>query len=482
MRFQFKTQPYRHQAKEFDEHKNDPARALLWQMRTGKTKVMIDTAAYQFCQGAVTGVIVLAPNGVHNNWIKRELPVHCSVPYKFHVYRAASVKTKWHQAGVNVVCNKAEGHLSFLALNSESIRTESAQKVIKQFLRAHKGKVFLIVDESHDFRTPGSRRTRVARSLAKHCAFRRILSGTAVSNTPLAAWSQFEILEPGALGFRTFGDFKAHHAIYRMARTKGGRQFEQLVDYANLDELKDKIGQWSSVVLREDCDDMPDLSETITPFTMGDKQRKIYDRLVKDYILEDAGYDGGARLLKLQQITRGWYKDEFGDVVNVVSDEHNPALQALERDVSSTDNKIIIWCQFREDIAKVSALMKRMGIDAVEYHGGIKPADREKAIDNFMRFKKFRVFIGQPQAGGVGLNLSAASTIIWYSHTQDLIIREQASERATKVGGRVIDIIDYECDDSVDGLVLTSHRNKRNVADDVAGLGLKYTLEMEAFI
>ena len=342
--------------------------------------------------------------------------------------------------------------------------------------------MFLIVDESHDYRTPGSRRTKVARSLAKHCVFRRILSGTSVSNTPLAAWSQFELLEPCALGHKTYGSFKAHHAVYRMARTKGGRQFEQLVDYANLDELKDKIGQWSSVVLREDCDDMPDLSETITPFTMADKQRKIYDKLVKDYILEDAGFDGGARMLKLQQISRGWYKDEFGEIVNVISDEHNPALLALERDVSSTDKKVIIWCQFREDISKVAALMKRMGVDAVEYHGGVKPADREKAIDDFMRFKKHRVFIGQPQAGGVGLNLSAAGTIIWYSHTQDLIIREQASERATQVGGAIIDVIDYECDDSVDGLVLTSHRNKRNVADDVAGLGLKYTLEMEAFI
>lgn len=482
MIFKFKTQPYRHQAKEFDEHKNDAARALLWQMRTGKTKVMIDTAAYQFCQGAITGVIVLAPNGVHNNWIKRELPVHCSVPYKFHVYRASAVKTKWHEAGVNVVCDKAQGNLSFLAMNSESIRTDNAQAIIKRFLKAHKGKVFLIVDESHDFRTPGSRRTKVARALAKRCAFRRILTGTSVSNTPLAAWSQFEILQPEALGYRTYGDFKARYAVYRMARTKGGRQFEQLDSYCNLDELTDRIGQWSSVVLREDCDDMPDLSETITPFSMADKQRKVYDKLVRDYILEDSGYDGGARLLKLQQLARGWFKDEFGEIVDVISDEHNPSLIALERDVMSTDNKVIIWCQFKEDISKVAKLMDRLGVGSVQYHGDVRNKDRESAIDNFMRFKKVRVFIGQPQAGGTGLNLSAAGTIIWYSHTQDLIIREQASERATQVGGRVIDVIDYECDDSVDGMILSSHRTKRSVADDVAGLGLKYTLEMEAFI
>lgn len=482
MQFRFKTKPYRHQAREFDEHKNDEARALLWQMRTGKTKVMIDTTAYQFCQGAVTGVLILAPNGVHTNWIKRELPTHCSVPYHAHVYQSTSVKTQWHKIGMNAVCRRAPMRLAILAMNSETIRTDNAKAAIKQFLSAHKGRVFLVVDESHDFRTPGSRRTRVGKSIAKHCRFRRILTGTPVSNTPLAAWSQYELLQPGALGCKTFGEFKARYAVYVQARTKGGRHFEQLQSYQNLEELKTKMSEWSSVVLRKDCDDMPDLNEVPNIFEMTKEQQRLYDRLTKDYMLEEAAFDGGARLTKLQQITRGWYKNEYDEVIEIVPDSRNPALMTLRRDLENHEGKVIIWCQFKEDIRRVAALVEDMGLTAVEYHGSVKRKDRESAIDNFMRFPKIKVFIGQPQAGGVGLNLSIANMIIWYSHTHNLITREQASERATKVGGMAIDVVDYECANSVDSFILTSHRTKRNVSDDVAGLGLKYILEAEALI
>ena len=130
---------------------------------------------------------------------------------------------------------------------------------------------------------------------------------------------------------------------------------------------------------------------------------------------------------------------------------------SLRRDLEDQEGKVIIWCQFKEDIRKVAALVEKIGYKYVEYHGDVKQKDRESAIDNFMRFKKVKVFIGQPQAGGVGLNLSIAQTIIWYSHTHNLITREQASERATKVGGISIDVVDYECHGSVDGFVLASH-------------------------
>lgn len=482
MKFRFKTQPRPAQAKEFEEHKNSKARALLWQMRSGKSKVMIDTFGYQFCKKQVTGVIIIAPNGVHDNWVKRELPRHCPVPYHAHVYRASSFKTAWHRTGVDAVCKTSPMRLKVLAINSEGIRTDNAKKTLKAFLKAHKGKVFVIFDESHDFRTPGSSRTRVARSLAKHCQFRRILTGTAVSNTPLAAFSQFELLEPGALGFKNYGQFKARYAVYVEARTKGGRRFDKLECYQNLDELQDKISKWSSVVLREDSG-VPPLNNFPRNFKMTAKQQTLYDRLTKEYMLEDAAFDGGARLTKLQQITRGWYYDEMGEPVEIIRDEDNPALQTLIREIQGSEGKSIIWCEHQHDIVIVTrALRKLNSRQVVEYHGKIKADERQAAIDSFNMYTHVTDFVGQPQAGGVGLDLSEASMIFWYSHTHNLIIREQASDRASQVGGPIIDVIDLECDNSVDGFILTSQRNKRSVSDELAGVGLKYVLEGEALI
>ena len=63
-----------HQQKEFDEHRDDRCRALLWSMRTGKSRAVIDKAEYQFSKGAIEGVIVLAPNGLHINYCINEIP------------------------------------------------------------------------------------------------------------------------------------------------------------------------------------------------------------------------------------------------------------------------------------------------------------------------------------------------------------------------------------------------------------------------
>jgi len=484
MKFKFKTQPRLPQATEFDTYKNSEARALLWQMRSGKSKVMIDTFSYQFCEKSITGVIVVAPNGVHDNWVKRELPKHCPIPYHAHIYRASSFKTNTHRTNLAAVCKASTSRMKVLAINSEGIRTPNARKSISKFIKAHKGKIFLVVDESHDFRTPGSSRTRTMRALAKHCKYRRILTGTAVSNTPLAAFSQFEILSPGALGSRTYGEFKSKYAIYTEARTKGGRRFDKLERYQNLEELKLAISEWSSVVLKKDSG-IPPLNGITRNFHMGAKQKALYERLTKEYMLEDAAFDGGARMTKLQQITRGWYYNEEGDVVEIVKDENNPALQTLIREVQGSDpgTKFIIWCEHRHDIAMVTRALRRLNNRSiVEYHGGVKPKERQIAIDSFNMYKSVTDFVGQPRAGGVGLDLSEADVIFWYSHTHDLIIREQASERASQVDGAVVDVIDLECVGAVDEYILTAQRNKRSVSDDLAGVGLKYLLEAEKYI
>jgi SNF2 family DNA or RNA helicase len=82
-------------------------------------------------------------------------------------------------------------------------------------------------------------------------------------------------------------------------------------------------------------------------------------------------------------------------------------------------------------------------------------------------------FIGQPAAGGEGLDLSAADTIHWYSHTFDLIERDQANERATQVGGRSIAILDYVVPGTVDEYILKTLTRKRSVSDELAGVGLR---------
>jgi len=480
--YPFRMPPMAHQWKEFIQYKDDDARALLWTMRTGKTKATLDLACYRWAKGDIQAVLVIAPNGVHCNWVRRQLPQHMwePVPYVAHAWQASEAHKPEHAASLERVLSCRGEALAVLAVNSESIIHDKPAKIIARFLRRHQGKCMLVVDESHDFRSPGSKRTKRARSLKRYCRVRRILTGTAVSNSPLAAYSQFELLDDHALGFENFADFEGHFAYYVQERTKGGRSYERLDHYRNLDDLQGRMARWASVVLREDVDDMPDLVMDERTVVLPEAQMKAYRTLLKEMILEleDGGeveaIDGGARLVKLQQMLGGFVVDVDGQVRELVSDDENPRLQAMLDEVRSSDGKAIVWCKYREDIRRVVRALAADGIRCVEYHGAVhSQAKRQQAIDDFNNDPSVRVFVGQPKAGGQGLDLSAAGLILWYSHTFDLIERDQANERATQIGGKTVTIKDFVTPGTVDEYILANLGEKRSVSESLAGRGLR---------
>lgn len=470
---------FKHQQTEWDRHRDDDARALLWQMRTGKTKATLDVACYRYAKGDIDGVLVLAPNGVHVNWVRRQLPIHMweTVKYQAHAWQSSEAHKPGHAASLERTLSYWGG-LAILAVNSESIIHDKPAAIIKRFLK--KRRIMLVVDESHDFRSPGSRRTKRVKALKNYCKIRRILTGTSTSNSPLAAYSQFNILEDGALGYTRFSDFEANFATFISKTTRGGQTYQSLEGYRNLDDLQEQIAKWASVVLREDVDDMPELVMDERTVVLPDRLMDAYRTLIKEMIveLEDGGeveaIDGGARLIKLQQMLGGWVIDSEGNVRDLVSDDENPRLQALIEEVTSADRKGIVWCKYREDIRRVLRALTAAGKKCVEYHGAVhSQSKRQQAIDDFNNDPSVDVFVGQPKAGGQGLDLSAADLILWYSHTFDLIERDQANERATQIGGRTVTLKDFITPGTVDEYIIANLNKKRSVSDSLTGRGLR---------
>jgi len=500
----FKTIPYRHQLLEFERSAEMPARALLWQMRTGKTKVIVDTACHLKQQRLIDTVIVVAPNGVHSNWTRRELPKHHwdtvqyqAMPWNSFVAGTSAdnlIKThgitkadyaQWqqdHEAWWDTTKDMlATDLLSWWSFNSESMTRDDVRRLLARIVRRRKS-IMIVFDEAHDFRTPGSKRTKMARALAHKCSYRRLLTGTTVTNSPLHAYSQFELLEQAALGYGTYGEFKDHFAEYTVERTRQGRSYPKLKEFKNLDELRDAIGKLSSVILREDCEDLPDVVKERRDIALTEEQRKLYQELHHKFTLEVGGKEisigeNAARFIKLQQVVSGFIKDEFGVVHDVPGG--NPRLEALVDEVTMCKGKVIIWCQFHHDLDAVAARMKEEGIKAVEYHGRVSSKKKDAAEDAFRDDPDVKVIIGQPQSGGQGLDMSAADMIVWYSHTMDAIVREQAMERATAMGGKNIRSVDLVAP-GIDGYFIETTEGKVDVADTVAGRGLKLALERVA--
>lgn len=492
----FRIPNWAHQQVEWDKHRNDPARALLWQMRTGKTKSVIDKACYLFEEAEIDAVLLVAQNGIHDNWVRKELPKHLwdGIDYRAHVWRSGArhgtiAERQAHDASLDRVLDDYYEGFPIFAVNTEALINPHAQIAIRKLYRRRK--VYLVIDESHDFRTPSSTRSRVARGLGKRSAYKTILSGTPVHNTPLAAYAQFDILHPGALGHETYTAFKNEYAEFTQQTIGNGRTFPKLSGYKNLEKLRDHIAYWSTIVLRSDCEDLPEIVRSRRVFSMNISSDRVYTELKRSYgahLTEaEAGIDTfidgenpGVRMMKMQQALSGFVITETYETVSLVSpDETNPRVQALlDELVEAPDEKAIVWAQFHADIAIVRKALTQLNIKFVEYHGLIPSAARPALIEQFQKDPDTKVFLGQPKSGGQGLDLSAASKIIWYSHTFDAIVRDQASERATKMGGESIGVVDIVGFDgggraTIDDLIINALDSKQNVSDYVAGPGLK---------
>jgi hypothetical protein len=490
----FRTDPYLHQLREFERSAELPARALLWQQRTGKTKLTIDTACHLARKGEVDAVVLLAPNGVHENWTRRELPKHhwSSVPRSSLAWRtsvagtAAGKETSWlsrearelwreeHAAWWAEAKEMLEApELAWFAFSSESMIRPDVRRLIARVVKHRR--VLVVADESDDFRTPGSKRTKMARAFFKRCAYRRILTASVITNSPLAAFSQYELLEPGALGFSTYADFKQHIAVYETLRTRAGRHYPKLKEYVNLDELRESMAAWSSVVLRDDCADLPDVVQEVRCVEPSDEQLRLYRELHRQFTVDLDGEEvsigeNTTRIGKLQQVLSGFLIDEYGDVHNVPG--VNPRLEALSDEVYLSAGKVIVWCQFREDIDRVAARLRADGHEIVEYHGRVSDEDKQRNLDRFQNVRLVKGIVGQPGAGGRGLDMSAASEIHNYSHTFNAIHRAHSVERATAIAGKNIRMVDYVAP-GPDEYIREQVDGKIAVADSVAGEGMR---------
>jgi len=456
--FSFKTKPYDHQRKAFYLSRDKEAFALLMEQGTGKTKVIIDNAAHLYGRDQISALVVIAPNGVHRNWLSKEIPAH--MPDWCHY------KSVFYYSGINakdtVKFNEvisAQDCLRIFAFNCESFVSKKAVEFMYKIIMSNK--VMLVVDESSRIKTPGAKRTKVITKFAKDVKYKRIMTGTPVTKGPEDVYSQFKFLDPFILGYDSYYSFRARYCVM------GGYENRQIVSYNNIDELTNSIEGHSFRVLKKDCLDLPDKIYQRHPVELSKKQRKLYDQLRKDFVTELEGEHLSApeaitRLLRMQQIICGWFPTEEG---GMEIDEKNTRLTALIDLLPDIECKVIIWARFKRDIKAIGVAL---GDKAVSYYGEVSNDDREIAVDRFQNDPKVRYFIGQPQSGGIGLTLTAAECAIYYSNSFDLETRMQSEDRCHRIGTKNnVTYIDFESPKTIDTKIINALREKKNLADTI---------------
>ncbi len=468
-----------HQAEEFKRGREKRARALFWSMRTGKSKAVIDKFSYQFGRGRIEGAILLAPNGVHLNWVINEIP-----------------KWQWPENGPHLAFGwetpkRADfdqidkfnallrhGGMKWLCVNMEALSHPDCIQAIKQFKEACNRHIALAISEAHHFGHAGAKRTRLARGLSKLARYVTIETGTPILNSPLRAYSLFKILSDGWAKYDTYEKFVQHFCEFETEnRTKGRRRaFKKVKAYIHMDELRDLMAPWTSVVMREDVGDMPELIRTERPVVMSELQRDAYLEMVSRHLVEIgddmvAAKDGGARMMKLQQIINGYVMDD-GKIVNI--DPDAPVYHALLEQVAGTlPGKSLVWCRYREDIRRVCAILRKNKFKVLEFHGGVPTGQREGIRLAFQNDPAYTVCVGQPGAGGEGRDFSAADAVIFFSSTPNAIHVAQAEERATVREGHPVAIVRLRTLGTVDDRNWAIVDGKLTLSDTVSGRGLR---------
>lgn len=474
----FKTNPRAHQRKEFFAYRNAKLRARLWACRSGKSKVTVDETAFQYHLKEITGVLIIAPNIAHENWILKEYPDHCPVPFQGLAWNAnrARAGNKQFMAQFERLC-RGRDSLKVFAVNSEGLGKANVRKFIKTFLKHHQGKVFLIVDEIHDFGAPGSERSKAARKIRDEAKFRRILSATMTDNSPMQSYSQFNILEHGALGFTNFDDFKNYFGVWKALKTRTGRPFVKFMGPQHEEELTERMAKYTSVVTREEAGLKAPI-DVQKHFELTDKQKEAYRQLKMNPVMDGKVMDGGVLMNKLQQITSGFFIDHEKRTHELIKPQDNPRLQlVLSETIHHAPGKVVIWCRFRYDIITLLKLFEDLKVPMLPMFGGVKQSDKFATIRRFEEDDGIKGIVAQPQSGGAGTEMKAADTIIWCSHTFNAIHRHQASDRASAIGKDAVDLIDCVAHNTNDDYILESLGMKVNVSDRISTMGIKALLE-----
>ena len=469
MNYKFKTKPYGHQLDALEASWDKENFAYFMEMGTGKSKVLLDNAAVLYDKGLINGLLLIAPKGVYKNWYDSEIPVHLPDHIETNIVLwKTSDKSKKQQLLLNTLF-KSGTHLNILIMNVESFSSGNGAEFAYKFLSAHP-KSMVAIDESTTIKTPTAKRTKNILKLAESAIYRRIMTGSPVTKSPLDLYSQCQFLDPWLLDHQSFYTFRARYSICKKIQVNG-RQVEIVVGYRNLGELSEKIKPFSKRILKDDCLDLPEKSYVKHYVELTKEQKKVYEQMKKEAIafLDDKMQSSATvmtQLMRLHQITCGHFTADDGTIKDLPCSRLAELMSILE----NVEGKTIIWSHYTHDVRRIIKEIKRVyGDDSVvDYYGATDTDARSTNIKKFQTDDKCRFFVGTTHTGGYGITLTAGSNMIYFSNGYDLEKRQQSEARIDRIGQtQKMTYIDIMSQDTIDERIVKALRNKVNIANKI---------------
>lgn len=451
-----KAKPYEHQYKAFEfacmkfgilPGEFSSGVALLMEMGTGKTITSIGIAGVLYQFGKIKRVLVVAPLSILGVW-EEEFSRFADYPYTLTVLKGPSSKKTetLHTVGRN-------------GLQIVVVNYESAWRIEKELLTFDAD--LIIADEAHKLKEARTSQSKAMHHFGDKARYKLLLTGTVITNRELDVFSQYRYLNR-----KVFGD---SFYVFR------NRYFD-MVGYGNhiprfrnymLDDFLQRMHSIAFRVTKEECLDLPGITEEVRTVELEPKAMKIYKELQKESYTELDKKEVSAvniltKLLRLSQVTGGHLTDDEGDN-NAVSTAKLDALADILDSAMTEEKKIVVMARFVPELNDIEALLKKEGIGFASVRGGVK--NREEEIRRFQEDSDCRVFVGQIAAAGLGITLTAASTMVFYSLDYSMSNFEQAKARIHRVSQTENCLYIYlVAKGTVDAKVLRALRQKVDLA------------------
>lgn len=434
--FNFKTNPFDHQIEGFEFGLKHDRFLLGDEQGLGKTKQVIDIAvAKKLSKGYKHCLIICGVNGLKWNW-KSEINTHSNET-------AHILGTKINSKGKEVIGSSKDKLADlnklpkdyFLITNIESLRDQDILKKVKELTQ--NGQIEMVaIDEIHKCKNPSSQQGKAI--LQVNPETRIAMTGTPLMNTPLDLYIVLKWL-----GFEkhSFYQFKKHYCIM------GGYGGYEVVGYKNLGELQSNLESLMLRRLKKDALDLPEKLHSIEYVEMSSKQAKVYNE-VKQEIKEQidkikVSNNPLAQLIRLRQATgfTGILSSQIKESAKL------DRLEEIVEELVENGEKAIIFSNWTDMTRPAMERLRRFNPAIITGETKDKKAQQER----FMTDSRCKVIIGTIGAMGTGLTLTAASTVIFLDSPWNRANKEQAEDRAHRIGTTSnVNIITLVCKDTID--------------------------------
>lgn len=422
--------------------------ALLMEMGTGKTLTTIAVEGALFNAGCIRRVLVVAPLSVTGVW-KEEHDSFAAFDYSLAVLKGSGEK-------------KADTlrHMTGSALRVAVINYESMWRLEKQLAAWNPD--LIVADEGHKIKTHNIAASKAMHRLGAAAKYRLLLTGTPVTNKAIDIFSQYKFLDPRIFG-QSFYSFRNYYFFMT-----GYGNHTPVLKKSMEDELTCRMHSIAFRATKKDCLDLPETTDIIRKVELEPRAVKLYQSLVQESYAELS--DGEVtitnvltKLLRLSQLTGGFIGSDESSAAEQVS---TAKLDVLEDIIDSTieeNRKLVVIARFVPELDAICAMLEKKRINYSLIKGGVK--DRDEQVARFQSDPDVPVFVGQVATAGLGITLTAASTMVFYSLDYSMSNFEQCKARIHRAGQRIpCTYIYLTAKGTVDEKVLKALKSKANLA------------------